>query len=427
MAFGYSCVAQPNLEHRVAATNRRKQQRETKYAKVNNRLTRFVAVSRFWEASDVFMLSSAERRRGSGFGTLPVGRTCALMVDSEIPSNQIYAEYNLLCFLSRVSASNRWDRRVTLDSTNTRIPSQNETIIKRETVRWNFERQPSRPEETNRRLFARTDRVQYRERGGRKGGWHAWYTRWCDRASNSSTCYGDPYQFATVIYKLKVKQLLTRRIIIKGSQWKRKLYAGQDKTNRPIVILRYINEDIKVNTCAQGDGCEWKGARHTVVPGWNASVINGNDGRSRGMRRIYKLWYTDNHNWSLIFDHWRRICVYQTEREKQSGMNRRFGITFSAASWYVSRYIVSIPFVSVDHFYISDIRNKTTIDSSRFCRAFPENDFVQPFVTKWQVSSFSLVLCDKIQSDTLHYLGSLILSETNFITAFTLNKKSKWY
>lgn len=50
-----------------------------------------------------------------------------------------------------------------------------------------------------------------------------------------------------------------------------------------------------------------KGGATYSVPGWNASVINGNDGRSRGMRRIYKLWYTDNHTMGkpLMFDHWR--------------------------------------------------------------------------------------------------------------------------
>lgn len=52
-----------------------------------------------------------------------------------------------------------------------------------------------------------------------------------------------------------------------------------------------------------------KGGATQSVPDWNASVINGNNGRSRGMRRIYKLWYTDNHTEeSLMFDHWRRIA-----------------------------------------------------------------------------------------------------------------------
>ena len=67
-----------------------------------------------------------------------------------------------------------------------------------------------------------------------------------------------------------------------------------------------------------------KGGATQSVPGWNASVINGNDGRSRGMRRIYKLWYTDNHTEeSLMFDRWRRIASTNQSTNK-SGMNRRF-------------------------------------------------------------------------------------------------------
>lgn len=91
MALRYLCLIKPNVKDRVVNATKRKERSEVrKHATEATRFPRLVAsLSRFWGAShrrSFYVSSSSERQRARGFGTLPVGRTCALMVDSKTPS-----------------------------------------------------------------------------------------------------------------------------------------------------------------------------------------------------------------------------------------------------------------------------------------------------------------------------------------------------